>query len=214
MKRKGIITAVVAVAVAGLFLLGASAMAAEVVQKPKIAASCKQCHTPDEKMLWGTFAGIAGVAKTIQITVGPATWIVKYDSNTKLVGEEKWSKIPKEKEIAVAIIEKGGVLYAASVTVKPPSKIAPEKLIKVEDMAKLVSLGSEKGKFTLVDSRPAPKYNEGHIPGAISIYDAEFAMNIEKLPKDKDKLLIFYCAGSTCSLSPSSAGKAENLSYT
>lgn len=197
MKRKGVITVVVAIAMAGLFLIGTSAMAAGVEQKPKITAACKQCHKPDEKVLWGNFAGVAGTAKTIQIAIGPATWIVKYDNDTKLVGEEKWSKIPIDKEVAVAITQKDGVLYATSVTVKLPAKIAPEKLIKLEDMVKLVASGSEKGKFTLVDSRPKPKYSEGYMPGAISIYDAEFDKNIEKLPKDKDELIIFYCGGPT-----------------
>ena len=122
---------------------------------------------------------------------------MKYDRDTKLVGEEKWSQIQKDKEIAVAITEKDGVLYATSVTVKTPAKIAPEKLINLEEIAKLVASESEKGKFTLVDSRPKPKYIEGYIPGAISIYDAEFDKNIEKLPKDKDKLIVFYCGGPT-----------------
>jgi len=197
MKRKGVITAVVAVAVAGLFLLGTSAMAAEVVQKPKTTAACKQCHKPDEKVLWGKFASVSRKAKTIQIAIGPATWIVKYDNDTKLVGEEKWSKISINKEVAVAITQKDGVLYATSVTVKPPSKIAPEKLIKLEDMVKLVALGSEKGKFTLVDARPAPKYHEGHIPNSISLYYADFDKQVDKLPKEKDRMLIFYCGGPT-----------------
>ncbi|RJQ41088.1 MAG: hypothetical protein C4550_02450 [Nitrospiraceae bacterium] len=198
MGKRNIKLAIVAtLAVASLFLFSVSGMAAEAVQKPKIAAPCKQCHMPDERILRGSFSGISPNAKTIQIAIGPATWLVKYDSETKLVGEEKWSKISKEKEIAIATMEKDGALYAASVAVKPPAKIAPDKIINAEELARLIDSGSEKGEFTLVDSRPMPRYSEGHIPGAISIYDAVFEKNTDKLPKDKSKLLVFYCAGPT-----------------
>jgi rhodanese-related sulfurtransferase len=49
----------------------------------------------------------------------------------------------------------------------------------------------------IIDSRPAARFIDGSIPGAINIYDAEFDKHIDKLPSDKNKLLIFYCAGPT-----------------
>lgn len=166
-------------------------------EKPKIAPICKQCHTPDEKVLRGTFVNVSQKAKTIQIQTGAAAWIVSYDDSTKLLGAEEINKIPKEKEIAIEIEDRAGQLYAKSVSVKPPAKVPKEKLINVEELSKLIEAGPEKAKFFLVDSRPAPRYHEGHIPYAVSIYDAEFDKHIEKLPKDKDILLIFYCGGVT-----------------
>jgi hypothetical protein len=48
----------------------------------------------------------------------------------------------------------------------------------------------------IVDSRPyKPKYVNGHIPTAVSIPDSQFEKMIDKLPKDKNALLIFYCEG-------------------
>lgn len=67
---------------------------------------------------------------------------------------------------------------------------------------------------TIVDSRPARKYDEGHIPGAISIPDTFFAKKVDLLPKDKNQLVIFYCGGVECPLSHKSAFKAEQLGYT
>jgi len=50
----------------------------------------------------------------------------------------------------------------------------------------------------LIDSRPArAKYDKGHIPMAVSIPDSKFDKMIDKLPKDKSALLIFYCQGPT-----------------
>ncbi len=49
---------------------------------------------------------------------------------------------------------------------------------------------------------------------AVSIPDTKFAKMTDKLPKDKDALLIFYCGGLKCKLSHKSAKKAEALGYT
>ena len=66
----------------------------------------------------------------------------------------------------------------------------------------------------IIDARPAkPKYVKGHIPMAVSIPDTKFDKMVDKLPKDKDALLIFYCGGLKCKLSHKSAKKAEKLGY-
>ncbi len=95
-----------------------------------------------------------------------------------------------------------------------PAKAAPEKIVTVDEVARLAALGPEKGNFELVDSRPLVRYNEGHIPGAISIPWREFNESAGKLPKEKDKLIIFYCGSRACRLGLSSAGKAEKMGYT
>jgi rhodanese-related sulfurtransferase len=55
-----------------------------------------------------------------------------------------------------------------------------------------------KSPVVLVDSRPKKtKYDQGHIPGAISIPDNEFEALKGNLPQDKNTPLIFYCEGYT-----------------
>jgi rhodanese-related sulfurtransferase len=50
----------------------------------------------------------------------------------------------------------------------------------------------------LIDARPyKPKYANGHIPTAVSIPDSQFEKMTDKLPQDKNTLLIFYCEGPT-----------------
>ncbi|MGA6927114.1 MAG: rhodanese-like domain-containing protein, partial [Desulfosarcina sp.] len=67
----------------------------------------------------------------------------------------------------------------------------------------------------LIDSRPyKPKYVQGHIPMAVSIPDSQFEKMTDRLPTDKNSLLIFYCGGLKCKLSHKSAMKAEALGYT
>jgi hypothetical protein len=50
----------------------------------------------------------------------------------------------------------------------------------------------------IVDSRPTKaKFDKGYIPTAINIPGSKFDKMIDKLPKDKNTLLIFYCQGPT-----------------
>lgn len=67
----------------------------------------------------------------------------------------------------------------------------------------------------VIDSRPTkPRYDPGHLPGAINIVEALFDKQKDRLPADKNKEIIFYCQGLNCELSHSSAYKAEALGYT
>ena len=73
----------------------------------------------------------------------------------------------------------------------------------------------KRNDVVIVDARPtARKYDDGHLPGAISIPDRQFDENVAMLPEDKSTLLIFYCGGLECPLSHKSAFKAEALGYT
>ena len=63
--------------------------------------------------------------------------------------------------------------------------------------------------FTLVDARDEVFYRAGHLPGAISIpaEDAPLSavdirrpkrlIHPERLPADRERLLVFYCGGPT-----------------
>ncbi len=66
----------------------------------------------------------------------------------------------------------------------------------------------------IIDARPKrAKYDKGHIPMATSIPHSQFDKMTDKLPKDKNALLIYYCGGPKCKLSHKSARKAEALGY-
>lgn len=88
------------------------------------------------------------------------------------------------------------------------------KLVDIEFVKQNVDIPPKKGVM-LIDSRPTARmYDPGHIPGAVSIPDSKFEQMTDKLPQDKNTLLIFYCGGLECVLSHNSAFKAEKLGYT
>lgn len=166
--------------------------------RPTVGPSCKQCHEAQDKVIRGTLVSVTEKFKTIQVAVGSLVWVVNYSDDTKLIGATKLAAIPKDKEIAVTYTGEEKKPQALSVSVKQPAEIPAEKLIKLDEVQKLVEMGPGKGNFILFDSRPEPRFNEEHIPYAVAFPQPAFDKLKDKLlPKEKDKLLIFYCGGVT-----------------
>lgn len=166
--------------------------------KPTVAPSCMQCHPAEDKVIRGTLVSLTENFKTIQIAVGSIVWVVKFGDDLRLTGGDKLTAIPKDKEIAVTYTGEEKTPYAVSLSVKPPAQIPEEKQVKLDRMQKLIEMGPEKGNYLLFDSRPAARYNEGHIPHAASFPQPAFDKLKDKLlPKEKNRLLIFYCGGVT-----------------
>ena len=113
-----------------------------------------------------------------------------------------------------------GIGYADTALASDTSKAGEPSDWKFHDIADLAliqqyaKLPQPEGVM-IIDSRPyKPKYAKGHIPTAISIPHSQFDKMTDKLPADKNALLIFYCGGPTWKLSHKSARKAEKLGYT
>jgi hypothetical protein len=201
LKRKN--RGAAAVVAAGALTLVLSAGPAEA-GKPNIMESCKICHQAADGVIRGKLVSVSGEFKSLNVTVGPLVWIVKYGDDIKVKEGEKVSgadalkAIPRDREIAVSFAGGENAPVAVQVAVKQPYKVAAEKLITVEKMQELVAQGPEAGKFTLIDSRPGPVYAEGFIPGALSLPYAAFKEKAAAvLPADKGALLVFYCGGET-----------------
>jgi len=193
MKRSFILPSVLAISTILLGTMGLSHAA-----KPTVGPSCKQCHQPEDKVIRGTLVSVTESFKTIQIAVGNLVWVVKYDDDLKLAGAEKITAIPKEKEIAISYSGEEKSPVAVSVSVKPPAHIPADKLIQLDELQKLVEKSPAEGDYLLFDSRPAPRFNEGHIPHAVAFPQPAFDKLKDKLlPAEKDKLIIFYCGGVT-----------------
>jgi rhodanese-related sulfurtransferase len=202
----------------------AQAPAAAPAGKPAIPAFCTNCHKAGPGENFGMFENVAFKSQSIQLKIDAATEIVKFDEKTIKVVEAGEAKSPeamrdirKGHETKIEFVEKDGVKTATKIWFKGPIKIAPEKLVKYDEVAALVGKGPEAGNYVLVDSRPLPRVQEGTIPTSINIpfttkgFD-ELAAKM--LPADKAKRVIFFCQGITCMLSPNSLRRAEAMGYT
>jgi len=192
------------------------------VAKPVIAKICTNCHKAEAGALRGYFDGAAFKSKTIQIKIDESVELVRFDEDEVKVtnGEGKTAdgdllhQTKKGHEIKIEFVEKNGVKTAVRIIEKPPVKISKEMLMVTADVGKLVALGPEKGKYFLFDSRPLPRFQEGFIPTAVNLpFPAFDKLAGKMLPKDKNALIIFYCAGPACNMSPGSADKAKKLGY-
>ena len=140
----------------------------------------------------------------------PKTLKVRYEGATK--NAEAIRDIPKNREARIDYVEKDGQKLATQISFKGAAKIAPEKLSNYEEVQRLVAQGP-KGNYVLIDSRPLPRVQEGTIPGAINLPYPAWDKFVGRLPTDKNQLIVFFCQGVTCMMSPNSLAKAEALGY-
>ncbi len=146
---------------------------------------------PGLKARW---PALSNKAKSISVVVGKGdaakVMMVKFDDNTKGV-----DMATKGTNVRISYEMRGQDAYATDVQLKLAKLPAGVTEIKTPELQQLTDAGK---KMFLVDSRPAMRYNQSHLPGAVSI---PVPMLEEKqaavLPKDKNEMLVFYCGGPT-----------------
>jgi rhodanese-related sulfurtransferase len=198
----------------------AVALAQVPAGKPTIPQVCTNCHQAQPNALQGIYENVAFKSQAIQLKIDANVEIVKFDPKTIKVKDagtmkpgESLRDLPKNKEARIDYVEKDGQKFATQISFKGPIKIAPEKVVGYDYVLKLVEQGPEKGNYTLIDSRPLPRVQEGTIPTAINLPYPAFDKFVDRLPKDKSRLTVFFCQGITCVMSPNSLKKAEALGY-
>lgn len=160
--------------------------------------SCLKCHDYDKRsnLLAGKLVDVSTKAKTIQLQIGSDMEVIAYDDSSALKNAAAMNKIPKQESVRIVYFKKDGKNFAKEVEVKKGLEVPKDQLASAEDVAKLVALGPEKGKYVLLDSRPGAMYHHGHIATAVAMPFPEFDKLAEKvLPKDKETLQVYYCAG-------------------
>jgi hypothetical protein len=190
----------VLIAVCALFVLAPyEAMSAKAPQTPPMLTKrCMNCHKNYKSMkdiLTGTFKSRSNKAKSIQVKIDNRMQVVKYTPETTIKNVPGIKSLKEPMPLKVHYKRVGDDLVATDIVVKPKMEVPKEQLMSAEELEKLVALGPEKGGYTLVDSRPGIKFQEGHIPTSISIPFPKMKQMKDRLPKDKNRLLIFYCEG-------------------
>lgn len=215
---------VAALGAALLFPVGmaTAADAPAAAAPPTEAKICLNCHKTEPGNLRGHWEGVAMKAHSLQLKIDDRSEVIKFNKKGLKVLhaaekgdlEKMLRGIKKGHEVRVQYKVVGGAKVASVVSIKPPVKISEAERATFEQVEALVAQGPEKGAYTLIDSRPGPKFKEGSIPTAISLPFPAFDANVDKLPADKARLLIFFCSGETCNMSPGSLQKAKKLGYT
>ncbi|MCA1960428.1 MAG: rhodanese-like domain-containing protein [Desulfomonile sp.] len=166
----------------------------------KSAQSCLKCHeyTKLQNLFAGIVADVSKKANTIQLKIDNEVEVLYFDDKTMVKNASSAPEIPKESSVRIVYYKKDGRNFAKEIEVKKGIDVPKDQLATVEEVAALVAQGPEKGNYVLLDSRPKDMYDEGHIPTAKPFpFFAFDAMKDQVLPKDKEVLQIYYCAGYT-----------------
>jgi predicted sulfurtransferase len=172
------------------FLMTGCAQPTDTAKDAKPAAAVKK----EKNVYKGKVVGKSNKAKTISIKVGKGaaakTMMVKFNDATQ--GVEHAAK----GHAAIIKYKVVGTDKIATV-IKPKLAKMPEGVTEIKT-AEMEALLTHKTEMMIFDARPASRYAQGHLPGAVSLPVPQLAKEGElALPKDKDLLLVFYCGGPT-----------------
>ena len=92
------------------------------------------------------------------------------------------------RRVVMAVVATVALTAVAAAEDAPP--IPKEVTVVTGEQLKKMMDG--KDKFLLVDSRIGREYKEGHIPGAIHVYDKEMEAQSAKFPADKGHPIVFF----------------------
>lgn len=190
---------------AATLMIASAALAADQAPpaKAKDVKSCAVCHALENGQMRAFFDDVSMKSQVIQLKLDATAEVVKFDEDKLTIVngstpgdvEKSLRDIKKGHEVRVAYVETAnGSKSISEISIKPKMTVAVEKRISVEGVEKLVA-GQE--KYTLIDARPPVKFQDGSIPTAINIPFSAFQKNIDKLPQDKNELIVYYCAGVT-----------------
>ncbi|MFZ5539507.1 MAG: rhodanese-like domain-containing protein, partial [Pseudomonadota bacterium] len=192
--------------------------AAQTAPKSTQPAVCNNCHAPEPGVVRGYFENVAFKSQSIQLGIDAAKQIVRFDAKTLKVFDggdaktvEHLRDVRKNHEARIAFTERDGEKWASEIRLKGPVKVAKDDLVDYAFVRKLVDQGS--GDFMLIDSRPLPRFQQGTIHGAINVPYPAWDKVVNRLPANKNTLLVFFCQGVTCQMSPLSQRKAIALGY-
>lgn len=178
---------------AALFVTGCVSHESAQAEKP-MAPAVKAEVKKNKNVLKGKILGKSNKAKTISISVGKGpkakTVMVKFDANTKGVEHAV-------KGHASIIQFKGEGKDRIATVIKPKLAKLPKGTseMKPGELAALLKTGK---KVVVVDARPAKRFHEGSIAGAINIpVSLMKKKGAEFLPVNKDIPLVFFCGGPT-----------------
>jgi hypothetical protein len=184
-------------AIATLFLVNPMIGMSQDGPSPAEIGNCEECvDSVDTKMVNGTLEAISFKASMLQLTTNSGATVVKFNDETILTGVGDFSEIRSGSRLEIEYLKKDGVLLAVSIeaTIKA-SAVLSDNQISANSLADL--LLDRTSAVALIDARSASSFNREHIPGAISISAGAFDKNRDKLPKERDHLIVYYCDGTS-----------------
>jgi rhodanese-related sulfurtransferase len=159
------------------------------------------------KIVKGKIIKLIRLTKTFKLQTKNGTQIISYSDNTQFENCKGPAGLRPPTKVKLWINKKMVAKKIKVLLVTLPK----EMIISTDELSSLYD--SDK-KFFIGDSRPyKKKYSYGHLKGAINTPPKKMKKSLLMLPKNKDALLVFYCGGTSCPLSPASGKIAKKAGY-
>jgi hypothetical protein len=170
-------------------------MAVPAMARERIARNCKGCHSAGENTIWGLLRAGSQKEGSFEVVVDGTLWHVTYDKNSRLKKLQSIKQLRNEEAVMVRYRNAGaGNVYALEVRYKPNLSFIPaDAVMEIGDLVNLLKQDPDEANYILFDARGVGDYNEGHIPGAVSLPYYRFNHFKNRLPKDKNTLIVMYC---------------------
>ncbi|MEE4135883.1 MAG: rhodanese-like domain-containing protein [Desulforhopalus sp.] len=181
-------------------LLAANVLLVQAVVVPSSTyhAQAAEAAKAEGTHVKGKIGNISQKAKTIALTPPDGSFfLLKFTDETTVNGVDSISELKNDEMITADFKVVDGANIATSISLVMVELMPGTTEVKTEALVEMV----KEGKVVIVDSRPVARYNESHIPGAVSIPFAKLVQlgdeGAKLLEPYKDKQLVFYCGGPT-----------------
>jgi predicted sulfurtransferase len=147
----------------------------------------------------GKVNNISQKAKTLALALqNNEFFLLKFTDDTTFEGIDGPKELKEGEAVEIGYVKEGNENIATSIKMEIVTLPAGVTEIKTDELADLMA---KNDNVVVVDSRPTPKYDEFHIPGAVSIPFGKLVRmgddGAKLLAKYQDKQLVFYCGGTT-----------------
>lgn len=194
-----------------LSLLSTSPLLAAPVPSADAAVSVeRKANQKGKDVLEGKVLSKSKKAKVLALRVDGKIEIVAFDDNTSGIEHAEQN----ENVVIQCSVNKQNTL-ATMITPGLVSLPAGVSEIDVDDLVELIDSPSP-DSYLLIDARGGKRYDEGHIPSAISLPLPSLQENVGLLSTmvaNKAKELIFYSDGTTCGLCTGAAKIAKEQGF-
>lgn len=159
--------------------------------------NCGSCHQQGAGEIWGTLVPGSQTDSSFKVQTGKETWTVRYDQASKLKKMTSVKDLSDEKAVKIKVKAEGGnQAYAEEVSAKSNFTFKKsEDVITVAEVVELLKKSPKEGNYMIADARGYDNYIEGHLPNAVLIPYYEFQAYKDRMPADKNTLIVVYCRG-------------------
>lgn len=149
------------------------------IQEPQTVPAAVQ--KKDSNKIKGKVKTVVGKSNTLSVEVAEKGLMVfKFNSDTAYKNAATYKDLYAG-ELLIVEFKIIGAENVATLLSKVVAELPPgTSLIKTEEVQALVQKGPEAGKYVLIDSRPAGRYHQAHIPTSVSLPYSE----MEKMDKE------------------------------